>query len=322
MQQVVVTTGARLHFGLLSADTTARRQYGGVGLMVDEPGFRVAISQSNSNLVVGPQSVSERVSSFLSQWNATADTALPALKIEVTSHMPSHGGMGSGTQLALAIGRGVVDLLGDDISTEQLAIRLGRGKRSAIGIHGFQHGGFIVDAGKSDGDRVGQMAARYDWPQEWPIVLVTLDESAGLSGEAEAAAFRGLAPMDRGLVAQLSVIVEDRLMPAISNRQHAEFAEALGQYGDLVGDYFGPAQGGRYADQRMRQLVAELRQNDVSGIVQSSWGPTVCIVCADMAVAEGLVGFIQQTDFDGRARIVKGLNRGAMVDHSDFLAIH
>lgn len=329
MHRVNVTTGARLHFGLLSADPTAVRQYGGIGLMIDQPGFRVTVGRiqgkSEQHVINAPAPIASRVRLFLDEWNRTSDVALPplpALAIDVSDHMPSHGGMGSGTQLALALGRGLSELLSEKVSTEQLAVRLGRGNRSAIGIHGFQHGGFIVDAGKAAGDQVGQLAVRYDWPDDWPIILITLDQSAGLSGEAEVAAFRQLPPMDHSLIAELSGIIENRLMPAISMQQQGDFRRSLDQYGDLVGDYFGPAQGGRYADHRMRTLVAELRRQNVTGIAQSSWGPTVCVVCTDKNHADQLVDSIRATNFAGDARIVSGLNRGATVSQSDSAVVH
>jgi predicted sugar kinase len=35
---VAVQTGARLHFGLLTQGQEAGRRYGGLGLMIDQPG--------------------------------------------------------------------------------------------------------------------------------------------------------------------------------------------------------------------------------------------------------------------------------------------
>src|SRR5262245_34483643 len=38
-REIVVTTGARLHFGLFAHGQKGRRQFGGVGAMIDRPGF-------------------------------------------------------------------------------------------------------------------------------------------------------------------------------------------------------------------------------------------------------------------------------------------
>jgi beta-ribofuranosylaminobenzene 5'-phosphate synthase len=321
MRRVVVTTGARLHFGLLLADRSAVRQFGGIGVMVDEPGFQVSIAAADTTTISAPQPVIDRVHSFLEQWSRYSTQTRPLVRVAVLHHIPAHGGMGSGTQLGLAVGRALAILQKENYSVEQLARRMGRGHRSAIGIHGFERGGFIVDSGKTIEQPVGELAARYDWPEDWPIVLITLNQSAGLSGAAEIAAFRRLAPMTTPLVEQLGSIIESEMMPAIANRHQSDFCDALDRYGDLVGDYFGPAQGGRFADAGMRQLVAELRRHNCTGIAQSSWGPTVCVVCRNRQHTDEIVALINGSSFAGKARVVHGLNRGASVELSDSLAV-
>ena len=45
-REVCITTGARLHFGLLSYEPSSGRYFGGAGLMIDSPGFQLAIRDS------------------------------------------------------------------------------------------------------------------------------------------------------------------------------------------------------------------------------------------------------------------------------------
>ena len=320
MRRVTITTGARLHFGLLCPPPSVERVFGGIGLMIDQPGFQVVLQTAETTRITAPPEVKERIRVFVRQSASQPTDSQSAVHIEVRQHIPSHSGLGSGTQLGMAIGRGLAELHGVEYSAVELAGRMGRGHRSAIGIHGFQRGGFIVDAGKTSDRRIGELASRLEWPDDWPIVLITLDQSAGLSGDAENAAFKTLAPMTEELIGQLGSIIENQIVPSLTHRRQSDFCTALDQYGDLVGDYFGPAQGGRYADLRMRRLVAELRRQKGAGIAQSSWGPTVCVVCQNQQHANEIIEHIQSTSFEGHARIVSGLNHGATCEHSESLA--
>ena len=52
---------------------------------------------------------------------------------------------------------------GRDIPAPALAARTGRGARSAIGVHGFDSGGFIVDGGRSTAPGVDGLALTRTW---------------------------------------------------------------------------------------------------------------------------------------------------------------
>src|SRR5512137_2926528 len=63
------------------------------------------------------------------------------------SNIPAHVGLGSGTQLALAVGTALAQLGGLKLSVTELSSIMKRGVHSGIGIATFQHGGFVVDGG-------------------------------------------------------------------------------------------------------------------------------------------------------------------------------
>ena len=52
MKCVVVTTGARLHFGLLAHGQVGCREFGGIGLMIDRPGFIVRAAAAPAQLFI------------------------------------------------------------------------------------------------------------------------------------------------------------------------------------------------------------------------------------------------------------------------------
>src|SRR5580765_990763 len=128
--------------------TIPARQFGGAGLMVKHPGIALTVEPASEWIVQGPcgdreLQVAKTVSNGLGLKHA--------FKIVIERCPPEHIGLGTGTQLSLAVGRGIALAAGRaDLSGLSLAKLTGRGRRSAIGIHGFTQGGFLVEAGKRE----------------------------------------------------------------------------------------------------------------------------------------------------------------------------
>lgn len=219
-----------------------------------------------------------------------------SFKLEILERIPSHAGLGSGTQLALAIGTAITGFFGCDASVDDLSTVLARGKRSGIGLHLFAHGGLIVDAGHSESTTTPTMIARYPVPGNWRVVLIFDREHQGLSGADEIAAFRALPPLSREQAAQLCHLTLLRLMPAIVEQDFAVFAGAIGEMQAIVGDHFAPVQGGRYSSPAVAQAIALCeREHGLTGLGQSSWGPTAFAFVPDQRSAEQLIATLEAT---------------------------
>lgn len=318
LRRLTITTGARLHFGPLSVRPQRGRHFGGVGLMIDRPRFVARFSPAERD-ALDAGSAAAQVLEFVRRCRETApaERRAPQCLIELREQVPEHAGFGSGTQLGLAVARGLTFLGGEvDLAPIELARRVGRAARSAIGTHGFSHGGLIVDAGKRDAADVGALAARVPVPGNWRIVLITPGGAAGLSGQDESAAFDRLPPMHPGTTAELCRLALTELLPALQAGDCDAFGEAVFEYGRLVGDYFAPVQGGVYAHPQMAELVEHLRSHGIRGVGQTSWGPTVFAICPDNSVARNLA---EQLSTDprwrgGRVQLARPLNSGAAVE--------
>jgi beta-RFAP synthase len=319
-----VSTGSRLHFGLLAYGGLPRdggRQFGGAGMMIDEPGVCLqAVPDVGDSVVIDPASdsrgVSDRDIERMADWLATArgtDDSLPGCRIEVSRTIPSHSGLGSGTQLALAVARAVAGLHDSAPSSIELASRVGRGRRSGIGIHGFDHGGFLVDSGGRDESDVAPLVARVDVPDEWRIVLAGPETGEGLSGEAEREAFVRCGEMPGETTGVLTGHLLQRVLPALHEADIEEAGEGLYEFGRLVGDSFAAVQGGCYVDSQMAALVDWARGAGIRGVGQSSWGPTIWMLVPNAAVAESVATDVAARPGVGWCRVVRPLNRGADV---------
>lgn len=288
-----VTTPARLHFGLFvpepeptpwfasDGEALPVRRFGGVGLMVRDPALVLRAEPASGWSATGP--LAERALRFAERVAEALNHAGPPLALTIEQAMPAHAGLGSGTQLGLAVAKAVSLAWGRDATVADLARWSGRGLRSGIGVHGFARGGFLIDGGKATPDGPSLLLGRYDFPDEWAILLIRPPGHERMHGPAEVDAFARLPATSD--VAGLSRLVLLGLLPALLERDLATFGAALHEFNRKAGEAFAPVQGGPYASPQIAGLVAELRAMGLHGVGQSSWGPTVFAVAERDRVA-------------------------------------
>jgi beta-RFAP synthase len=312
-RSVHVRAPCRLHFGMFSFGHADQPQFGGVGVMIEPPAVKVTVSPSQVFAVHG--ALAERTRQFaasaLRHWNAMSQ---PRCEIIVHSP-PNHAGLGVGTQLGLSVAAGLRRFLDlPELPVSQLSGSVGRGARSAIGTHGFELGGLLVDAGKAPGEPLGQLHRRVEIPEEWRFVLIRAEAACGLAGGREADAFARLPPVPIEVANELWRIVESDMLPAIERLDCSAFGKAVYQFGRLAGECFAPVQGGPFATPGTAQLIEAIREQGVNGVGQSSWGPTVFAITRDEAQAEGLVQWLKETRrVSGDIQISAPNNRGAQI---------
>lgn len=311
---VEVHAPCRLHFGMFSFGNPDRPQFGGVGVMVEPPCVEIRILPAHQFQARG--SLADRTRQFVeqivSQWKLPS---LPSCEIAVQSP-PSHIGLGVGTQLGLAIAAGLRRFLHlADLPVEELAASVGRGRRSAVGTHGFQHGGLIVDSGKEAGETIGKLATRVALPDSWRFVLLWPTGKQGLAGTSEAAAFSRLPAVPDEITRELLEITTEQIIPPARRQDCAMFGEAVYRFGRLAGECFYDVQGGPYASPEIARLVGSIREFGVAGVGQSSWGPMVFAVTASDAEAGRLVDWIRHQSWNKEYEILvaRANNSGAAV---------
>jgi beta-ribofuranosylaminobenzene 5'-phosphate synthase len=308
-----VVSGSRLHFGVFSfGGGSGERFFGGAGMMIDAPAVAVSVAPASAWSADGPRA--SRALGFARQFAATFDAGtIPPHAIQVEAMPPEHAGLGSGTQLGLAVARALAESAGVKIcGAEVLAAKVARGQRSALGILGFAHGGFLVEAGKRPGEDISPLVARVAFPEDWRLVLAIPSAEPGLHGPAEIAAFRRLQVSGVSLPTDaLCRLVLLGMLPALAARDLSGFGDALYEFNRKVGEAFASVQGGPYAGPRVTELVEWLRRHGVRGVAQSSWGPAVCgIVENEEAARQMLASRNASTE---EIRIVSVRNHGATI---------
>ena len=307
---------ARLHFGLLTVGNSLEYRYGGAGLMIDGPNTVVAAQPADRLEVLGASG--EVALRTIEHWYSINQTMLAndfaihqlaelPLRIEVLKTPPRHSGFGSGTQLALSVITATMQCLGLPIpSAKELAVATGRGQRSAIGSHGFQCGGFLVDRGITGDQRIAgdqgiagdqQLAPldlRIDFPTDWPIVTIVPPGAQGVSGSDEKAAFKNLLPSTPQHRQQMTELLKTTIVPAVMAKNYDAFAAGIFEYGHRSGRMFESIQGGPYNGPAIENTVDLVREFGVTATGQSSWGPCVFAVLSAKKQAEELVNFLNQ----------------------------
>lgn len=316
-REVIITTGSRLHWGLLSLAPQVGREFGGIGLMIQEPQLKLSVTQSagSSDNVKGSPGSIKKIREAL----AAIRNVYPGLyrdqfyDLELHSEIPQHCGFGSGTQLSLAVAQALASLSDEPaLPSVELARRVDRGARSALGVHGFTTGGFLVEGGKQSADEISPLVVRSDFPEDWQLLLVTPANRAGISGYIEADAIQRLGPMPTATTEKLCRLALMQLAPAVQTHDFEEFATGLTEFGHVVGEFFSPAQGGIFADPQMAELEKKLISRGIRGIAQTSWGPTLSIICQDVEMVASVIREYGYGEFC-ELRSASPLNEGAQI---------
>jgi beta-RFAP synthase len=321
-QRVRVGAPGRLHLGFLDPAGTLGRRFGSLGLVID--GFETVVE-------IGPAEVDtftaahaaasaelERAKAHVVGLRRHSGRPAP-LHLHLQQVLPAHAGFGSGTQLALAVGRAFAAWQGLDVATPQLAAWLGRGLRSGVGIAGFDQGGLLLDGGPGALGQPAPLLARLTLPEAWRVIVVLDPRQQGLAGAAEKEALARLAPLPQSAAADLCHQVLMQVLPGAADAHFEPFARGLTHMQALLGAHFAPAQAGSaYASAavaRAMQALAQAAGGGGAGIGQSSWGPTGFAVVPSADAAQALLAAAHESIDPALAvHVVRARNHGARIE--------
>ena len=268
--------------GFVDLHGGAGRRYGSLGLALEGPFTRLRLRSDAEVVAEGPDAArAARYATALAERFHLPE----GVRIDVDEAIPPHAGLGSGTQLALAVGAGMAKLFDLDVRTVDLAAALDRGTRSGLGIGLFDHGGFVVDGGSAGDGIPPPVIARQPFPGAWCLLLVFDRSRQGPYGEAELEKFAALLEFPEADAAELCRLVLLCALPGVVQADLNAFGEAVGRIQARVGDHFAGVQGGRFASPGVSRVLDWLGSRGLNAIGQSSWGPTGFAVCPSDATA-------------------------------------
>ena len=310
-----IITPSRLHFTLIDMNASRGRVDGSIGLTLDRPCIIITAEKSDSIEVTGNSEHAERMRN-------SASLLLPegeGIHIRIEEDYPSHTGLGSGTQAALAAAMAVDRLYDLGLSVYELAIKAGRGGTSGIGVAAFESGGFLLDGGHKFSEKKDFLPSsasrlppapvllRRDFP-EWDI-LIAIPGQKGASLKNEVNIFRKECPVPLREVEELSHIILMQLLPALVEKDISAFGRSINAVQEL---------GFKKREVKLQPASAELmqilRDGGACGAGMSSFGPTVY---AFGEKAEDLKKIASEfLGEEGHVFITKARNKGAVIENS------
>jgi beta-ribofuranosylaminobenzene 5'-phosphate synthase len=311
-RRVTVTTTARLHFGFLDPSGRSKRPFGSFGLSLDRPRTRLRLERAQDFEVGGPQQ--DRALRYL-KTIAQSCGVRQAYALSIDEAIPPHAGLGSGTQLALAIGSAFAAIEGLRLSPQEIAGKLQRGARSGIGIATFAQGGAVLDSGPGQG-ALPSLIGRVPFPPAWRVLLILDAGYSGLAGADERAAFESLPAFPESAIEALHRRIIGSSLPALAKGDFKTFCDEIGYLQARMGAYFAPLQGGAYASPRVSEVLDWLREKGVTGLGQSSWGPTGFAFTASEAEGNALLEEVRvRSSKPGLSlALAQGHNDGAKIE--------
>lgn len=308
-----VTAPARLHLGFLDLNGGLGRRFGSIGLAVEQPSTWLTVSPAPNNASAGPES--DRALKLVQKYTRARKGGGYFVRVEEA--IPAHAGLGSGTQLALAIGAAIAKLEGRQLTASDIAALGDRGARSGIGLAAFTGGGFLIDGGKGKADTPPPLTLRTQFPEAWRVLLILDPSRAGVSGDAEIQAFAALPEFSQSSAAHICHLVLMQLVPGLMENDISAFGTALTGIQEVVGGHFAAKQGGSpWTSPAVGRMTERMKSLGATGVGQSSWGPTgFAFVESEEAASRLYHSLVEDAKGDGlEILITKGRNSGARIE--------
>ena len=271
--------------GFIDLSGSLDRHFGSIGVALNEHATRLSVTSAEQRTITGPSAQrADKCLTLLCQALNVSDK----LAISIEAAIPEHVGLGSGTQMSLAIGSALNAFYGLGLTVRDIASVMDRGLRSGIGIGVFEQGGLVVDGGRGEKTITPPVLVHLDIPSTWRFVLVFDQRGQGLHGQQEIQAFKELPPFPKQEAERLCYLLLMQGLPAVAENDLIKFGEVITQLQRSVGEHFASAQGGVFTSPEVAVAMHWLAQQGAVAIGQTSWGPTGFCAIDGVALAEAI----------------------------------
>ena len=297
--------------GLIDLNGNLGRLYGSIGLAIDKPNVLLEAVGDVKPEIYGLEKglVSKAASAFCGYYGVA-----PRMRIEVKEAIPRHTGLGSGTQLSLAVGTAIARLHGIKASPRQLASVLGRGFISGAGVAAFEAGGFAVDGGVNVLYQIPpQRLFHCSFPRGWVFVVALPKIGKGLSEKQEKDAFKNIIPGPEKNAAEISRLVLMKMLPSLLEKDIEGFGYAMSEIDRKTGEYYKKISLGSTTEKIIQHMIGAGAQ----GAGQSSWGPAVYGLTERKYGAElkaEVKEYMKENKIAGKVFVAGANNQGAEVE--------
>jgi beta-ribofuranosylaminobenzene 5'-phosphate synthase len=315
---IKVVTPSRLHLTLIDLNAEIGRVDGGAGIALESPSLEIIATEADNIEVIGNPILAGKM-------KKAAQALLPegkGIRLNIDQSLPDHVGLGSGTQAALSTAVAVNKIYGLGKSVRELAVAVGRGGTSGIGVAAFENGGFILDGGHKFKDKgafspssashipPGPVLFRRNFP-DWPIVLV-IPNGQGAHDTEEVDLFKKFCPIPLAEVQEVCHVILMQMLPAIVEEDLESFGKAINHI-QTAGFKRREVE---LQSQTVLDIMHYMRDNGASGSGVSSFGPVVYGIVGSVAEGKKLQQDAQRMlneSVGGKALLTKARNQGATI---------
>jgi len=289
---LIVKTPSRLHVTLIDLNGKYGRIDGGVGITTQNPSLVLEVNKGYGDTQVmfsrtylskdTREDYKGKIFSIVRKINEYLGME-ESYHFNLKEIFPSHSGLGSGTQLSLAVAKAILEMNDHDLPIPKIAEIVGRGGTSGIGVASFESGGFILDSGHmksikkeflpSSASKAAPptVIARYDFPSDWKIIMAIPDVERRVFGDGEVNIFQKYCPIPLEEVQELTHLLFMKMMPSVIEEDLDSFGEAVN---DIQGIGFKKIEL-KLQNPLIHELIDNLRNAGAAGVGMSSFGPTV-----------------------------------------------
>ena len=242
-----ISTPSRLHFTLIDMNGEIGRVDGSLGLSIQHPGVAFEFRPHDRTVIRGGDPSEQELMRAELAASSEILQVEPSIEITIRQMIPPHQGLGSGTQIRLAVLSALNHRFALNYSPPKLGAMSTRGGTSGIGINAFQSGGLLLDGGHSVGvqkrsfapsrfaTKAGQppLLMRADFPATWGIVLFIPSRHQGLSGQDELDFMLANTPIPLDEVRAVSHTILMRLLPALRELDLETFGSSVNAIQDV-----------------------------------------------------------------------------------------
>ncbi len=301
LPHVIVETPSRLHFTLIDLNGKLGRIDGGIGVALEYPKV-VLKAKTDTELVISPnyKIVKDAITKFYRKFKIREK-----VNTQIVESIPQHVGLGSGTQLSLAVGMALAKLQNMKMPIREIAEIVNRGGTSGIGVAAFQSGGFILDCGHSFGLKKQKQSfqpshfskappapilLRHKFPEDWFFIITEPKVKKRIHSLNESKIFSQYCPIPEIEVEKLSRLILMKVLPSLIEKDIENFGSALTEIQKIGFKKIEV----NLQDPIIKQIMNFMLKKGSYGAGMSSFGPTVYGLARGRNHAEALTIAIKE----------------------------
>lgn len=317
---------ARLNFGLIDLSELPHRIDGSHGMYTGLLAGRVELCSSKKDNIRLETEYTERLSAVVARCRNYMSHTYTPINLSVKQELPSHSGLGGGTQLALSVVESFNREFDLKLSLDEKAYLAQSGGTSGVGSYCFANGGYILEAGRlypsekstvgpSENfsyDKLAPLLAHISVPN-WFLCIAIPKHCDVVYGDRESELFQKYTPISVNEVDEQCKWILKGILPALLTEDLPSFSRAVERIMELG---FRAKEIETFGAPHIRAMQM-MKDLGLQGVGMSSFGPSIFGFSDDLSLAQDAHDKLHSSGSFEKIFLTTPRNRGADVNQSD-----